>query len=136
MSAITNGANSARLSINPSHATALPYHAARRACVLRRDRRRADPSSEPDAEQVDRIAVGQALSLLLRQSAQMILDHLARMRKRHVEMRIVVGPHAILLAPPREEARAHVILEERAIDVLVEDLTRLALDGHRPVATE
>src|SRR5215468_9712752 len=58
------------------------------------------------------------------------------MRERHVEVRIVVRPHAILLAPPGEEARADIILEERAIHMFVEDLARLALDRQFAIAPE
>src|SRR5579885_3067441 len=66
----------------------------------------------------------------------MIFHDLTGMRESHIEMRIIVGPHAVLLAPPREETGTDVILEERAIDMLVEDFAWLALDRHRAVATK
>src|ERR1700691_6162079 len=58
------------------------------------------------------------------------------MREGHVEVRIIVGPHAILLAPPWEEAGSDVILQERAIHMFAEDFARLSLDRHRAIATE
>src|SRR5262245_7170073 len=61
-----------------------------------------------DSEQVDRVAAGQPLALLVGQSLEVALDDIARVRERHVEMRVVVRPHAVLLAPPRERAGADI----------------------------
>src|SRR5580700_2807959 len=92
--------------------------------------------SELEPEQFDGIVARQPLPLLLRQAVEMILHNLPRMREGHVEVRIIVGPHAILLTPPWEEAGAHIILKERAVDVLVEDFARLALDRQLAIAAE
>src|ERR1700722_20662310 len=44
-------------------------------------------------------------------------------------MRVVVGPHQVIVAPPRELARAREVLEPRAVDVFGEDLARQARDS-------
>ena len=77
---------------------------------------------------MDRIIARQPLAALFRQSLQVMFDHLPRMGKGHVEMGIIIGPHAVLFAPPGEEARADIILKEGAINMLGEDLAGLALD--------
>ena len=94
------------------------------------------PQSEFEAEQSDGIVARQASPFFLRQATKMIFNDLPRMWERHVEVWIIVGPHAVLLAPPREEARAHVIFEECTIDMFAEDFARLALDRHRAIVTE
>src|SRR5689334_17238317 len=94
------------------------------------------PQSEIKAEKLDGIVARQAIALLFRQTTEVILDDLPRMGERHVEVRIVVGPHAVLLTPPREKARAHVILEECAVHMLVEDFAWLALDRQLAIAPE
>ena len=44
-------------------------------------------------------------------------------------MRVIVGPHAVVSAPPREQPPAHVIVEERRIDLPLEVFARQFIDG-------
>src|SRR6185312_7115383 len=79
-------------------------------------------------EELDRIVARQPAAPLLRQAVEMIFHDVARIGEGHVEVRVVVRPHAVLLAPPGQRPRADEILEEGAVDMLLEDLARLALD--------
>src|SRR5437773_7218148 len=56
-------------------------------------------------------------------------DDVPRIRPGRVLMRIVVGPHAVVSTPPREQPPAHVIVEERRIDLRLEVFTRQFIDG-------
>jgi hypothetical protein len=56
--------------------------------------------------------------------AQVAGDHLARARPGRIAVREVVGPHAVVFAPPRENVTADSVVEERGIYLLVEVFAR------------
>src|SRR5713226_1905845 len=73
---------------------------------------------------------------LHRQVSEIALDVFARLRPCRVPMRIVVGPHTIILAPPLEVMAGHSVPEERRVDLVPEILAWILADGRRIHATE
>src|SRR3954452_16097340 len=87
-----------------------------------RSRCRRMPGSHLDSEQFNRITAGQPLAFLVRQPLEATFHNVARVGERHVEMRVVVRPHAVLFSPPGQRPGADVILQERTVYVLSKNL--------------
>src|SRR5579875_3409277 len=94
------------------------------------------PSVEPKAVEPQRIVTDELELQLARQIPDVAYDIFTREREGHIRMRIVVGPHQIVLTPPRELPRPREVLEPRAVNVLVEDLAGLTANRERLFVAE
>src|SRR5579862_1895851 len=63
--------------------------------------------------------------------AKIALDDLAGARPGRVWVRIVIGPHAVVYAPPGEVVPTNRVVEKGRRHLLGEILARLSLDGYR-----